>query len=50
MAGAHRAAAAFRVSAIPATFLIGPDDKLVATGLRGEGLVEAVRQHLKPAN
>lgn len=48
-AGAHRAAAAFGVSAIPATFLIGPDGKLVATGLRGEGLVEAVQQYLKPA-
>lgn len=48
-AGAHRAAAAFQVSAIPATFLIGPDGKLVATGLRGEGLVEAVQQYLKPA-
>lgn len=34
----------YGVTAIPATFLIGPDGKVIARDLRGEALVQAVRQ------
>ncbi len=45
-AGAGRAATAYQVMAIPSTFLIGPDGKIVAVNLRGEGLVQAVRKQV----
>ncbi len=39
-------AAAYNATAIPATFLIGPDGRIVATDLRGEKLKEAVARAL----
>jgi peroxiredoxin len=38
--GAAAAAEAFKVYAIPATFLIGPDGRIIATDLRGEELAD----------
>jgi peroxiredoxin len=40
--GAEKAADEFGVSSIPATFLIGPNGKIVAAGLRGPSLKEHV--------
>jgi hypothetical protein len=37
---------AFHVEAIPAVFLIGPDGKLIAQGLRGEAIGQAVARAL----
>lgn len=39
---------AYGASAIPATFLIGPDGQILAAGLRGEALKSAVAKALKP--
>ncbi len=36
----------YGVSGVPATFLIGPDGKVVAKDLRGKGLANAVKKHL----
>ena len=38
----------YGASAIPATFLIGPDGEILAAGLRGEALKSAVAKALKP--
>ena len=40
-------AASFLVRAIPATFLIGPDGRILARNLKGPALHEAVRNALK---
>jgi peroxiredoxin len=40
-------AAGYHVRAIPATFLIGPDGRILAKNLRGAALKEAVRSALK---
>jgi thiol-disulfide isomerase/thioredoxin len=45
-AGATHTATAYQVNSIPSTFLIGPDGAILATDLRGEGLVDAVRRHV----
>lgn len=37
----------YNVAGIPATFLIGPDGKVVAKDLRGEKLLASVRQHVE---
>ncbi len=37
----------YGVGGIPATFLIGPDGKLVAKDLRGEKLIETVRTEIR---
>ncbi len=37
----------YGASAIPATFLIGPDGKILAKGLRGEAVVKAVAEALR---
>jgi RNA polymerase sigma factor (sigma-70 family) len=42
-----RIAAAFDATAIPATFLIGPDGKILATNLRGEKVKTTVAEALK---
>lgn len=39
--------AAFGVRAIPSTFLISPDGKILASGLRGESLAERITQYLE---
>lgn len=44
--GAAKAADAFGVRAIPATFLIGPDGTVIASGLRGPSMKETVIRHL----
>jgi peroxiredoxin len=36
----------YGVAAIPATFLIGPDGKVIAKGMRGEGITRAIRKAL----
>ncbi len=41
--------AAYGATAIPATFLIGPDGRILATGLRGERLKSAVAKVLSQA-
>ena len=38
---------AYHVEAIPEIFLIGPDGKLIAKGLRGDAIGAAVEQALK---
>jgi thiol-disulfide isomerase/thioredoxin len=40
-------AAAFGVNAIPATFLLAPGGEVIAKDLRGPGLTQAIKQHLK---
>lgn len=37
----------FNISSIPATYLIGPDGKIVATNLRGDELSKTVAKHLE---
>ena len=37
----------YDATAIPATFLVGPDGKIVATDLRGEAIVKAVGSALR---
>ena len=39
--------AAYGATAIPATFLIGPDGKVLAAGLRAEGLKSAISEALR---
>ena len=39
--------AQFGVQGIPAIFLIGPDGKIVATGLRGDNIKQAVAKALQ---
>jgi thiol-disulfide isomerase/thioredoxin len=41
-------ATAYGATAIPATFLIGPDGKILATDLRGEKIMSTINQALKP--
>ena len=41
-------ATAYGAAAIPATFLIGPDGKILATDLRGEKIMTSVAEALKP--
>jgi len=36
----------YGVSGIPSIWLIGPDGKVVANGLRGDGIMQAVRAAL----
>ncbi len=43
-------ATAYGATAIPATFLIGPDGKILATDLRGEKTMTTVAEALKPRN
>ena len=38
--------AGYNATAIPATFLIGPDGKILATGLRGEKIKTAIAEAL----
>ena len=41
-------ASAYNATSIPATFLIGPDGKILATDLRGEKIKAAVAEALGP--
>lgn len=43
---ANEIAKKYGISSIPATFLIGPDGKVVATNLRGEALEKEVAKHV----
>lgn len=43
---APAAVTAYGINAFPTTFLIGPDGKIVAKNLRGEGLVKLVREKM----
>ncbi|MCK4657904.1 MAG: carboxypeptidase regulatory-like domain-containing protein [Phycisphaerae bacterium] len=45
-AGAERMAEQFGAGAIPATYLISPDGKIIATNLGGKQLVEGVRKQI----
>ncbi len=41
-------ATAYGATAIPATFLIGPEGKILATDLRGEKIISTIAEALKP--